>query len=113
MHMAMESWKRLQDIIGNKALSECYSDNSFKECLNFYLDKAKSDTPRFCRNPGVISSVHMILNEEQDALEYLKIAFQYKSEDLPVMLTYPDFHPLHNQEEFQKIAQKVGVHLND
>lgn len=110
---AMESWKKLQSIIGNKALGDCYNNNSFNDCLNFYLDEAKKDTPRFCRNPSVISSVHMILDEEEDALEYLKIAYQYKSEDLPIMLAYPDFHSLHGLEEFQRIVTDVGVRLID
>ena len=110
---ARDSWKKLQQIMGNDALKECYNTNGFRDCLQFFLEKAKNDTPRFCRNPGVISSVHMIVEEEKEALEYLEIAYQYKSENLPIMLTYPDFHPLHSQEKFQTIAQEVGVNLND
>lgn len=110
---ARESWLKLQHIMGNTALADCFNSRSFKECLYFFLDKAKSDTPRFCRNPSLISSVHMLVDENQEALKYLELAYQYKSEDLPIVLTYPDFHPLHNQEAFKNIAKKVGVHLND
>ena len=110
---ARDSWIKLQHIMGNNALADCFNSRSFRECLYFFLEKAKSDTPRFCRNPSLISSVHMLVDENLEALKYLEIAYQNKSEDLPIILTYPDFHPLHNQEEFQKIAEKVGVHLND
>ncbi|MCG9972792.1 helix-turn-helix domain-containing protein [Christiangramia crocea] len=109
----VESWQKLQHIMGNTSLADCYDKNDFQECLRYYLSEAKKDTPRFCRNPGVISSIHMMVNEEQEALEYLRIAYQYRTEDLPVKLTYPDFHPLHDYLEFQEIAKNIGVTLTD
>ncbi|QGY43989.1 helix-turn-helix domain-containing protein [Maribellus comscasis] len=111
---AVESWRKLQDIMGNDALGSCYDNTkNYKDCFRFYLEKAKQNAPRFCANPVIISSVHMLVQEEQGAMDYLQIAFQYKNEDLPVMITYPDFYTLRNKSEFKKIARSVGISLPD
>lgn len=109
---AIEAWRKIQFIIGNKALGDCYDTNDYLYCLHYYLNQAQKDTPRFCRNPVIISSVFMITEQEQEALKYLKIAYRYKSDGLPIMLAYPDFHDLHSNKEFQLLVKKVGVILN-
>jgi len=38
----------------------------------------------------------MLINEKQEALEYLEIASKYHYEELPMMLFRPDFKTLHN-----------------
>ncbi|WP_167605321.1 helix-turn-helix domain-containing protein [Maribellus sediminis] len=108
---AVEAWQYLQTIRGHKALYDCYDEHPYQYCLNFFLDHAKQNEPRFCSNPVIISSVQMLVDDKQGALQFLEIARQYKNEDLPVMITYPDFYALHQQEEFQKIAEEVGVKL--
>lgn len=105
----IESWGELQLIMGNDSLAQYYTTASFNDCLNFWIIRAKKNTPRYCSNPVIISSVHMMLDKMPGALEYLQIAFRYKNEDLPVMLTYPDFYPLRNEPAFKEIAEKVGV----
>jgi len=108
---AVEAWQKLQSIIGNDALGKCYDDYAYQECFKFYLTHAKQSEPRFCSNPVIISTVEMLIDDEKGALEYLDIAYRYKNEDLPVMLTYPDFYALHNTSTFQQIAKGVGVML--
>lgn len=110
---AVESWQKLQLIMGNEALYECYNDSTFESCLYFFLENAPKKTPRFCSNPVIISSVCMIVNEFDEALEYLDIAYRYKNEDLPVMLAYPDFYALHDNPQFKELVGKVGVTLPD
>lgn len=108
---SVEAWQQLQIIRGHQELYDCYDEHPYQYCFEFYLENAKRNEPRFCSNPVLISSVEMLVDDEQGALEYLDIARQYKNEDLPVMITYPDFYALHQKEEFQKIAQEVGVKL--
>lgn len=108
---SVEAWQQLQIIRGHQELYDCYDEHPYQYCFEFYLENAKKNEPRFCSNPVLISSVEMLVDDEQGALEYLDIARQYKNEDLPVMITYPDFYALHQKEEFQKIAQEVGVKL--
>ncbi|MCE4563068.1 helix-turn-helix domain-containing protein [Maribellus sp. CM-23] len=106
---AVEAWQKLQSILGNDELGKCYDDYAFQDCFKFYLSKAKQNEPRFCSNPVIISTVEMLIDDEKGALEYLDIAYRYKNEDLPVMLTYPDFYALHASSAFQEIAKGVGV----
>lgn len=110
-NQAIETWKKLQLIMGNDKLFECYENFNFKDCLMFFLDNATKNEPRFCSNPMTISSIFQIINDKQGALQYIEIAFTYKNESLPIMLTYPDFYNLRNYPEFKKIAQQVGVVL--
>lgn len=106
---ATESWQKLQDVMGNDKLRECYDVSGFEECLHYYLESAKMNKPRFCSNPTVISSIQMQIGEISGALEYLKIAYKYKNEDLPIMLAYPDFNRLHNNPDFIELTQRVGI----
>lgn len=109
---AIEAWQRLQSIRGNKALYDCYDEHPYQYCFKFFIDHAKQNEPRFCSNPVIISTVEMLLDNEDEALDFLEIAKKYKSEDLPVMIAYPDFYSLYQNEEFKKIAREVGVNLS-
>jgi len=106
---AVESWQKLQLIMRNTDLYQCYNDSSFEDCLHFFLDNAKKGIQPYCSNPSIISSIFMMVNEEQGALEYLNVALHSKNEDLPIMITYPDFYSLHGNPEFNELAQKIGV----
>ncbi len=111
INKTMKSWRRLQTIMKNDSLGWYYDNTSFMESLHFYLNKAKLNTPGFCSNPTVISSIQMMTNKTSDAFEYLKIAYKNKNEDLPIMITYPDFYPLHTKPDFKDLAQNIGVIL--
>jgi len=108
---AMNAWKELQKIMQNDSLLWYYENQSFEDGLNYYIEKAKINTPQFCTNPAVISSIEMLINKPNEALEFLEIAHKYKNEDLPIMLTYPIFYPLHDNPKFKRIVSKVGVSL--
>ncbi|WP_167615324.1 helix-turn-helix domain-containing protein [Maribellus sediminis] len=107
----VETWQQLQIVRGHQELYDCYDEHPYQFCFNYFLENAKANDPKFCSNPVVISLVDMLVDDPRSALEYLDIAKRYKNEDLPVMITYPDFYALHQQEEFQKIAEEVGVKL--
>ena len=106
---AMHSWKELQKLMQNDSLLWYYENRSFEEGLHFYLDKAKLNSPQFCTNPVLISSIEMLVEEPSEAIKFLKIAYKYNNEDLPIMLTYPIFRPLHTNKEFKEIVTNVGV----
>ena len=108
---AVTSWKKLQQINGNALLYQCYNENDFTTCLDLFLENAGRNEPRFCSNPMIISSICMITDDMHAALNYLEIAFRYRSENLPIMITYPDFYPLHHRDDFKEIARKTGVIL--
>lgn len=108
---AIDAWQNLQLVMGNQALHDCYDEHPYQYCFNFFIDNAKKNDPRFCNNPVIIASVQMLLADEVGALEFLDIARRYKNEDLPVMVTYPDFYSLRSNPEFQKIISDVGVSL--
>lgn len=109
---AVNAWRKLQSIMGNNALRDCYDTDDYLKCLRFYLNQAQKDTPRYCRNPVIISSIFMMTRQEKEALRYLKIAYHNKSVGLPIMLAYPNFHGLHPYQEFQNLVEKVGIKLN-
>ena len=108
---AIDEWQKLQLVSGNQALYDCYDEHPYQYCFQFYLDNATKNEPRFCSNPVRISQVQMLVGDEQGALDYLKIALEYKNEDLPVMITYPDFYPLRDNPEYQNIVREIGVIL--
>lgn len=110
---SVKSWLRLQRILGNDSLAWYYTHKTMEDGFRFYLRQAKKSMPSFCPNPMVRAAVYMMVNDDKGAMEYLNQACQYKNVDLPVMLTYPDFKPLHSNPEFREIAHKVGVVFPD
>lgn len=110
---AIETWQKMQYVIGNNALGDCYNLNHYEDCFRFYLENAKRNTQKFCKNPLVIAQVHMMLGEKKEALTYIEIAKKYKSKDLGIGLTYPDYHELNELREFKDILKKVGIHQKD
>jgi len=108
---ALKAWLQLQHIMGNEAMIDCYNTDTFENCLYFWLTGATQNEARYCSNPVIIASIYMMLNLKEDALKYLQIALDYKNEDLPVMVTYPDFYPLHSDPAFRKLVDKLGVVL--
>ncbi|HEY5687027.1 MAG TPA: helix-turn-helix domain-containing protein [Yeosuana sp.] len=109
----MKSWRKLQTIMKNDSLGWYYDNTTFEESLDYYLNKAKIDTPGFCSNPTVISSIEMMVNNKSNAIKYLNVAYESKNEDLPIMITYPDFYPLHTVPEFMELTKKIGVEFPD
>lgn len=109
----IKSWRKLQTIMKNDSLGWYYDNKSFNEALHFYIDRAKTNTPGFCSNPSIISSIQMMVNNKSNALDFIKVAYQNRNEDLPIMLTYPDFIPLHSNPEFKEIVKNMGLVLPD
>ena len=108
---AMQSWRQLHLIMGNQASADIYATETIDVALRFWLEKAKSETPQYCSNPSIIALAHLFVDDPQGALEYLDIAYQYKNEDLPVMLLRPSWSVIYDEPRFRELAKKVNVVL--
>lgn len=108
---AIKSWQKLQVIMGNESIADYFTRTDIENSIRYWLKHAKGPSPQFCSNPSIISAVHMMLDEKVDALTYLEVAFQYKDEDLPIMLPRPEFHDLHSDSLFQNLVKETGVVL--
>lgn len=106
---AMKSWRRLQEIMGNDSIAQQFNILTYEQSFRYWLKKAKSKSPQYCSNPTIIAQVHMFLNENSEAMDYLEIAYKYKNEDLPLMLLRPHFKALHKDARFIALSQKLGV----
>src|SRR5687767_6441527 len=55
-----------------------------------------------------IAVVYSALNEKQQALNWLKTAFNSHDMEMPWLLTEPQFYNLHEEPEFLALARKIG-----
>lgn len=108
---AIDTWKRFQEIRGNDAMVNAFSEKTFEDALKFWLLRVKEKSPKFCSYPTLIAQVHMLLNNKEEALNYLEIAYTYKNEHLPLVLFRPDFNALHQDQRFKKLVKNTGVIL--
>lgn len=106
---AKNTWIRLQEIKGNDTMIKAYKQESFENALKFWLYSVKKEDPKFCTSPTLIAQVNMLVNDKEEALKYLEIAYKYHNEYLPIMLFSPDFKNLHNEPRFKKLVTKTGV----
>ena len=102
----------LQENRGNYEMVKAYKENLMEDVFKFWLLGAKKKNPKYCSYPILIAQVHMLLNEKEETLKYLEIAYKYRNEYLPIMLYRQDFKPLHNEPRFKAIVKNVGVRLN-
>lgn len=103
---------RLQQIFGNDSMINAYNEKTYKDALDYWLADVKGENPQFCSFPTLIARVEMMVNDKQEALKYLEIAFKYREENLPKMLLWPHFNVLRNETRFKEITKKTGVIIN-
>jgi TolB-like protein len=107
---AINSWKRLQEIMGNESMAINFGfSSSIEQSFRFWLSSVKSESSHYVSNPTVIAQIQMFLNEKEEALDYLEIAYKKHDDDLPLVLLRPHFSPLHNDPRFKDLVKKTGV----
>jgi hypothetical protein len=69
---ALNSWKRLQEIMGNNsmAINLTFAGNA-EQSLILWLSKAESESLSYTSNPSVLAQVRMFLNKKKEALDLL------------------------------------------
>lgn len=67
---AINSWKKLQEIMGNgsMAINFTFAGNA-EQSFRLWLSQAKSKPLSYTSNPTVLAQVHMFLNEKKEALD--------------------------------------------
>lgn len=107
---AIYSWKRLQEILGNEsmAINFVFAGNA-EESFRLWLSKAKTEPLSYTSKPTILALVHMLLNEKDEALSYLEIAYKVRDDDLPIMLLQPHFYDLRKEPRFKDLVKKTGV----
>lgn len=106
------SWKNLHTIMGNNSMAEFFGTNGVNLSLNHWLDGAIQDSTLLCSNPTIIAQAYMFVEKREETLQFLERAYEFKNEDLPIMLLRPHFEPLHTNPRFKELMKKVGVSLN-
>lgn len=109
---ALASWQKLMLIMNNKKMAQLYLNEPFEIALKYWIDKATSLSPQYCSNPTIIAQAYVFIDEKEEAMKYLEIAFENHDEELPFKLLQPHFSSLQSYSKFQKIAKNVGVVLN-
>ncbi len=110
---ALKCWQNFQNVIGNEVIAEFYTDQSFNNSLRYWLDNAMGPTPQTCSNPTVVATVHMMLDQPSEAIDYLEIAYEFRDERLPLMLIRPDFYRLRSDPRFKFIAGQLDLILSE
>lgn len=108
---AMKSWRELHLIMGNDSSASIYATETIDVALNFWLEKAKSETPQYCSNPSIIAMAHIFVGDKEGALDYLDIAYKYRNEDLPAMMLRPHWKSIYDEPRFREMAQLVNVNI--
>jgi len=55
-----------------------------------------------------IAAIYSALNEKENALSWLKVAFDNHEMEMPWLMTEPQFYNLHNEPEFRQLASHMG-----
>jgi TolB-like protein/AraC-like DNA-binding protein len=106
------SFIKLQEIRGNYEMVKAYKEEPMENVFRFWLSGVKAEEPKYCSYPILTAQVHMLIDEKEEALEYLEIAYKYRFEYLPTMLFRPEFKNLHIEPRFKRLVNKTGVTMN-
>lgn len=108
---AIKTWQALHMVMGNQEFAEHLTNNSFEASMHLMLQKAKSDNPVYCSNPTILALASSLIEDRDETLNYLDIAFKYRHEDLPLTLLKPHYKSYHSNSKFQSYAQSIGVDI--
>ena len=100
-------------VSGNTELSEFFEINDFNNSVDFILTKFTAGDKLYCSNPPIIAMAHLLVDRKQGALDYLDIAYEYRNEDLPVLMLHPVFGRVKNDERYITLADELGVTIPD
>jgi len=87
-------------------MAKAYNEEPMEDVFRFWLSSVKAEEPKYCSYPILTAQVHMFIDEKEEALEYLEIAYKYRFEYLPTMLFRPEFNALHNELRFKELVKK-------
>ncbi|WP_320110400.1 helix-turn-helix domain-containing protein [Draconibacterium orientale] len=107
--MAKKSWIELHKIMGNNEMAAYFEANDFANSIDFILTKFTAGDKLYCSNPPIIAMAHLLVDRKQGALDYLDIAYEYRNEDLPVLMLHPVFEAVKNNERYVTLANELGV----
>jgi len=110
---AINSWKMLQEIMSNGFTAINFTlEGNVEQSFRLWLSKSKSEPLLYTSNPTVLAQIHMFLNEKDEALDYLELAYKIHEDELPLKLQRPNFHELHKEHRFKELVRKTDIILN-
>lgn len=110
---AINSYLKFQRLMNNKSMiAQLESGDSFEDSMHFWLDKATRKAPMYCSHPAVISQAFLYVDDKENALKYLEVAYAQRDQDLPSMLLRPLFEPLYEEPRFIDLLDKTGVSIS-
>lgn len=111
---AINSYLKFQKIMNNKSMiAQLESDTTFEESIYFWLDKSTKKAPMYCSHPAVIGQAFLFVGDNENALNYLEVAYAQRDQDLPSMLLKPLFEPLYKEPRFLDLLDKTGVSISN
>jgi len=103
---------KLQEIWGNHEMVKRYKEEPMEDVFRFWLSNVRAGDPKYCSYPILTAQVHMLMDEKQEALAYLEIAYKYRFEYLPTMLFRPEFYKLRMEPRFKKLVEETGIEMS-
>lgn len=110
---AKDAWKELHRIMGNQSMADYYAQETFNSAVKYWLSKVTAGSKLYCSNPSIIAMAHLLVEDREGAMDYLEFAYQYRNEDLPMLMLRPVFSALHDDPRFMQIADATGVVIRD
>lgn len=110
---ALAAWTELHRFIGNDELVAYYQRELFDDCIHYWLQQTTSGEKLYCSNPVIIAMVHLFVDDEAGAMDYIEFAYKYKDLDLPFTIILPNFRRLYGNPRFRAIAEQTGVHVTE
>ncbi len=106
------AYQKFQEIMKNESMIKKFETSSLEEAIDYWIVKAKGKSPLYCSNPSIIAQASLFLNRNQEALDYLEIAYSRHDEDLPRMMLKPHFSVLYNEPRFLDLVEKTNIIIN-
>jgi len=109
--ISQSSFQKFLKYMGNDEMARIWSTESFDYSVNYWLEEAMKGDKNLCSNPTTIAQASMLVDNKQQALEYLELAYELRAADLPFYMIQPHFYTLHNEARFEDLVRKTGIIL--
>lgn len=96
-----------------QALRDAYEKNGYPAALRTLyltrLEQYRKAAGAMYISPLVVADLYALLDEKEEAFNWLEKAYQERSSKLTDLKIDPDFDSLHSDPRFRKLAERIGL----
>lgn len=105
---AIAVWGKMHGLTGRKELTKFFAELDFKEALQKWLELSETPNAAFCLKPSTFGLVHMMLENKDEAFDWLEKAYAERDTYLVFSKMEPAYDFIRSDPRFQDLIRRMN-----